>query len=72
MANIEVSKIWEAILRNKALASHILERLSNVTPEEEAKGELVITYYKGSDEKKLVLGIGPTKERKRSTKPELV
>lgn len=56
MGNIEFSKVGQAILENKVLADYISRRLANVTPEEDAAGEMEIKLEGG---KTLILRFGP-------------
>ena len=65
MGNVEFSKLGAAILRNKALTSHIVQRLSNITPQEEAAGEVEIRFYKGEEAHTLTIKIGPQKHSRK-------
>jgi hypothetical protein len=65
MGNIEFSKSGAAILRNKALTDYIVERLSNITPEEEKRGEVEIKYLLGDEEKSMILKVGPQKKHRK-------
>jgi len=55
MGNIEFSKVGQAILENRVLARYISHRLANITPEEDAAGQIEIRLVGG---KKFILRFG--------------
>ena len=59
MDNVEFSKVGRAILENKVLADYISRRLANVTPEEDAAGQIVVELVGG---KKFILRFGPGRQ----------
>lgn len=59
MANIEFSELGRALVANRYIAEHIVTRLANLTPEEEASGIMQIHLTDGDESQTLDLRIGP-------------
>lgn len=58
LGNIDFSKVGRALLENRVLMNYIIRRLPNLTPEEDAAGEIEIKLVGG---KSFILRFGPPK-----------